>query len=178
MLLHPEQYAYNDSFSYLKSLEVYLPLPFNYDLCGSCTEYFPYRVFYSEMDNQELSEDNYRIIKTNNYKDLDGSTGPITDLFTSFEQLYALTPRSAYLLPTQPQTIQSNEASIYIGTGEVLAIPPRQLKTSSNAFGGTNYFKSRILTEYGAFYVDDISSRPFLLSNQLNDLSNNGLRNF
>lgn len=176
--MYPQNFGYNDSYSYIQTLETYYPLPFNYEYCKDCIESFPYRIYYSDLDNSEDQSDKYRIFRPNNYKDLPGETGYITDLFINFNQLYARTQNSIFHLPTRPQQIQSNETSIYIGTGEVLALPAEQLKTSENAFGGGNFFKARTTTEYGTLYVDDISGRVFLLTNQLNDLSNTGLRNF
>ena len=178
MELYPQSFAYNDSYSYTQSIEDYIPLPFNYEFCNSCSENFPFRIYYSERDDNESQQDMYRIFRPNNYRDLDGSTGSITDLFVNFEQLYARTTDSIFFLPTRPQTISTDITEAYLGTGEALSLPPRQLKTTDFAFGGSNYFKSRILTEYGTIYVDDVSGRVFLLTNQLNDLSNQGLRNF
>lgn len=175
---HLDTYAYNDSFSYQESIENYYPIPFEYEFCNECRERFPYRTYYSETDNGETSEDKYRIVRPNNYKDIDGSSGPITDMFVAFDQLYLATTNSMRLIPTKPQTIQSNENIIYLGTGETLSLPFKELKTTDYAFGGLEFFKSRVNTEYGTFYVDSLSARPFLLTNELNDLSLKGFRNF
>lgn len=174
----PETYEYNDSYSHMNADSLYQSIPFGYEFCKECEESYPYRIYYSEIDNQEDSADKSRIIYPNNYRDLDGNTGVITDMFLSFDQLYATTTNSVFFIPTKAQQISSNEASIYLGTGEVLGLSPRQLKTTEFAFGGQRIFKSRVSTEYGTFYVDDQSSRPFLISNQLNDLSNTGMRAF
>lgn len=174
----PEAYEYNDSYTYMPSLEVYNALPFGYEFCKDCEESYPNRLFYSETDTLETSADKSRIIYPNNYRDLPATNGKITDLFTAFDQLYATTPNSLYLIPTRAQQITTDESTIYLGTGEVLSLAPRQMKTTEFAFGGLNFFKSRIATEYGVFYVDDISARPFLLSNQLTDLSLKGMRAF
>jgi len=178
MEFYPQNFGYNDSYSYIQTLENYLPLPFNYEYCKDCIESFPYRIYYSDQDSSEDQSDKYRIFRPNNYKDLPGETGYITDLFINFDQLYARTTNSIFHLPTRPQQLSTDESSIYIGTGEVLSLPAKQLKTSENAFGGGNFFKARTTTEYGTVYVDDISGRVFLLTNQLNDLSNTGLRSF
>jgi hypothetical protein len=174
----PEVYEYNDSFSYMNAISNYYSIPFGYEFCKDCAESFPYRVYYTELDNQEDSADKSRIIYPNNYRDLDGGTGSITDMFLAFDQLYITTTNSIFFIPTKAQQITSDESTIYLGTGEVLALAPRQLKTTEFAFGGQRIFKSRVSTEYGTFYVDDQSSRPFLVSNQLNDLSNTGMRSF
>ena len=93
--------------------------------------------------------DNYRIIKTNSYTDLDGSSGPLVELFTDKDQLYALTTQSAWMLPIRPQTLQTNESSIYVGTGDVLSVPPRRLATPDFAYGGTQHKQSVVSTEFG-----------------------------
>lgn len=178
MELYPQAFGYNQSYSYLQSIETYFSTPFNYEYCNECIESYPYRIYYSEQGDPELQRDNYRLIRPNNYKNIDNTTGIITDLFTNFDQLYALTENSIYFLPTRPQTLSTDSGAIYLGTGEVLSLPAKQLKTTDFAFGGSTYFKSRVNTEYGTFYVDDTTGRPFLLDNQLNDVSLKGLRNF
>lgn len=176
---YPEKYHYNKSFSYLDSISRYQGVPFNYEFCNTCRETFPYRIFHTDVDNAEQSYDYYRIVQPNNYKDLDGATGPIHDLFINFNRLYALTSSSIYHIPIKAQQLQTDEATIYLGTGEVFSIAPEQLKTTDYQFGGSRFFKSRVITEYGTVYVDDFSGRPFLLDNQLNDITlNNGIRNF
>lgn len=174
-----EFHSISKAYSYYQADKIYLPLPTSYNICSDCNiEDFPYRIYYSEPDTQESERDYFRTIRVNNYKDLDGYTGRLTDLFTFRDNLYALTTSSAYFLPYRPQSIETNEGALYIGTGGVLSLPPRQLKTTDYAFGGTSHFKSRTLTEYGIVYVDDISGRPFLLNEGLSDLSLSGLRNF
>lgn len=175
---YPETYLYNKSYSYIDPLDRYLPIPFNYELCNDCSESFPYRMYHSETDNLEEKEDKYRIIYPNNYKDLDGYTGEINDMFINFNRLYALTNSSIYHIPARTQQLQTNENALYIGTGALFSLPAEQLKLTDYQFGGSRFFKSRVTTEYGTVYMDDFSGRPFLLTNQLNDISLNGMRNF
>lgn len=175
----PEVYSLNRSYDYMRAESVYIPLAKSFDYCSTCgNEDFPYRIYYSESDTQEGEEDLYRKIRVNNYRDLDGYTGPITDLFTFKTDIFALTTNSPYSVPYRPQNIQVGDLQAYLGTGEVLSVPPRQLKTTEYAFAGTSHFKARVLTEYGAAYADDISGRVFLISEGLRDLSLNGMRNF
>lgn len=178
MLIYPESYNYNKSYSYINSLAVFRPIAFNHEMCNACLEKFPFRIYYSQNDNQETSEDRYRIIYVNNYRDLEGAKGEITDLFINFEQLYATTPTTVYHIPTRPQVIKTEGVNTYLGTGEALSIPPVQLKSTEYSFGGQEHFKSRVGTEYGTFYIDSISGRPILLTNQLEDISMDGMRNF
>lgn len=176
--IYPESYNYNESFSYLNGIETFYPVPFKYDFCNLCVENNPYRVYYSEVDNEETPADNSRIVYSNNYQDVSGLTGEITDLFINFDNMYATTLNSLYMVPVNPQTLQSDLSTIYLGTGTTLSIPAREMKNTGYGFGGQQYFKSRVSTEYGTFYVDTISKRPLMLESNLEDLSLGGMRSF
>lgn len=177
-LFYPEQYLYNKSYSHISDVQTFYPLPYNYKYCDDCTESFPFRVYYSQTDTTESTYDPYRVIRVNDYKDNDSSDGPVTDLFTSFNNLYLTTARAAYMIPTRPQTLSTNQDTVYIGTSENLSLPFHRLSSNTFAFGGQELFKSRLLTEYGAFYIDSLTSRPILLTDKLNDLSLKGTRSF
>jgi len=176
--LYPEVYNYNNSFSFLDGIEINYPLPFAYQYCNLCVNDHPYRIYYSEQDTQETLEDKSRIVLPNNYKDLNGLSGPITDLFVNFDNIYATTTNSTYILPVNAQVFQTDVNDVYIGTGQVLSVPPRELKNTAYAFGGQQYFKSRVNTEYGTFFVDSLSKRPLFLTDNLEDTSLSGLRTF
>lgn len=175
---YPENYELDRKYNYLQPLTTYLPVSPNYEFCNDCRETFPYRIYYSQADNSETRVDPSRIVKINNYRDLDGTTGPITDLFQAFDKLYVGTTNAIYLLPTRPQVLTTDENAVEIGTGEVLSLPPRKLTSPDYALGGIQNFKSRVNTEFGTFYVDTLSRRPILLTSSPNDLSTNGLKNF
>lgn len=176
--IYPETYNYNNSYSYLDGIEIFYPIQFNYDFCNPCIEDHPYRIYYSEIDNQETTQDFSRIVYSNNYQDLNGLSGEITDLFVNFDKLYATTLNSVFLIPVNTQTIQTDLSTVYLGTSSTLAIPAQELKNTAYGFGGQMYFKSRVNTEYGTFYVDSASKRPILLSSQIEDISLSGMRNF
>lgn len=174
---YPERYLYNKSYSYINSPKRYYSLPFNYEFCNECLLDHPYRVYYSQQDNSESQRDYYRTILPNSYQDINGAS-ELQDLFVNFDKLYALSTTSAFMLHTRPQTIQTSEGLSYLGTGEVLSIPATQLKNTNYAFGGTTVPFSRVTTEYGTFYMDDLSARPLIITNEVNDLSLKGMRNF
>lgn len=177
--MYPEAYLYSKAFSIKSSLSRYLPIPYDYDFCNDCLDIFPYRIMYSQADDIERRVDAYRTILPNNYKDIDGNSGPITDMFINYNNLYVNTPYTPYLIPTNTQLLNSSEDStIYIGSAEVLQLPPRPLKNSDIAYGGTEFWKARVSTEFGTVYVDNVSKRVFLLTDNLQDISQLGMRNF
>lgn len=151
--LYPETYNYNKSFSFLDGFQIFYPVPFKYDFCSPCIEDHPYRVYYSEKGSQESLKDLSRIIRQNNYTDLNGIEGEITDLFVNFDALYATTTKSLYILPVNPQVLQTDLNSVFIGTAEVFGVP-RELKNTAYGFGGQQLFTSRTNTQYGTFYID------------------------
>jgi hypothetical protein len=174
-----ERHYYSKAYDFFQSDKPYFPLDEDFNVCNECyDEEYPYRIYYSQQDTLESGRDYYRTILPNNYKDLDGYIGKITDLFTFKSKLFALTTNSCVMLPFRPQVVQTNEGTAYIGAGEFLSLPLVPLKTTDYAFGGTSHFKSRVITEYGAVFVDDISGRPFVVDENLTDLSLSGMRNF
>lgn len=175
---YPEQYLYNKSYSNLDSVTRYIPIPFNYDHCSDCLDTYPYRIYYSQADDIERRKDAYLIILPNNYKDIDGNSGPITDLFINFNDLYVNTPYTPYIIPTNQQALVTDDASIVIGSSAVLPVAPKPLKNSDIGYGGTSFWKSRVSSEHGTIWVDDSSGRVMLLSKNLEDLSLKGKRNF
>lgn len=170
-LFYTEFYGINDAYSYLAPDKIYYPFPFNYDACDTCREDAPYRVHYSEQDFTEGSVDKLRIFYENNYKDIDGTTGVITDIFKSFDQVYLTTNYAPYLVPTRPQQISANEGSIYVGTGEVLSLPFRKLTSADFALSGMLTFKDKVNTEFGTVYIDHFSSQPVILTDRPNSIS-------
>lgn len=173
-----EFFGYNKDYSNHNRLKPYYSTGFAYDYCSTCENRHPYRIVYSQKSFQEEKTDNYKQFLSNNYLDLDGSTGEINYLFKDKDQLYALTDKSIYFLPVRPQTIQSNESNIYIGTGDVLSIPPKRLATTDYAYSGTKDVWSVKTTEFGTIYCDSSNGRVFHLANGLNEISNIGMRNF
>lgn len=176
-LFYTENYSLNERYNSFNPLNIYYPIQFNYDFCNLCIDENPHRIYYSNTDNTESTVDLYRQIKPNNYKDIDGTYGPITDLFRAFNNLYLTTNQTIKLLPTKPQALETDLSNIFIGTGDVLSLPLQSITSPDFAMGGLQHFKARTSTEFGTFYIDEYSGRPLLLTSNLNDLSK-GLRNF
>lgn len=177
--LYPEEYNYNESFSYLDGFEYKYPIQFNHPYCNVCLEDSPYRIWASEKDNIESLKDYNRIVKINNYTDqIGGSTGEVTDLFINNGKLFATTKQALYHVPTRPQTLQTDTNSVFLGTGEPLSVPPIPLKNSDIAFAGQEKFTSRVVTEYGAVYVDSLTGTPIWLAQNAQDISAKRIKSF
>lgn len=172
------QYHYNNDYSKINTDQVFYALANSFNYCSACLNNYPYRLMYSEKSFLEETSDNYRKFLANNRNDLLGSEGSITNLVVDKDQLYALTSRALWFIPTRPQSLQSNEATIYVGTGEALSIPPKRMITADHAYGGSTEQLSVLSTEFGTLYVDTVGRKIFLLAGQLREISQDGINSF
>lgn len=137
---------------------------------------FPNRIYYSRTDNQETSQDNYRVFLVNNYRNLDGLGGSITNLFVDKDELYLTTKNHTYFIPTSPQEIRTNENIAFLGTGERLSQRPRRIVSSSSGYGGTTQILSHSDSEFGTMFVDDRRGKIFMVRGNLEELNDHGAR--
>ena len=171
-------YLYNKDFSKSDSVKPYFSLDINFEYCKDCRELFPTRIIYSEQGNQEQTRDTYRIFLANNYRDLPAHTGELTNLFINFDELYAHTKQSLYKIVTKPYSIQTDQTTLYVGTGEFFSVPPRELISTKYGYGGSNCKWGTITTEFGTVYVDDLTGKVFLLGESPKEISGVGMRNW
>jgi len=150
----------------------------DFDYCTKCLNHYPNRIYFSRRDDLESDGDNYRSFLVNNYRVLDERGDKITKIFTDKDQLYATTTSAVFFIPTKAQQLQSDENSIYIGTGDRLSIPPSRLVSVNYKYAGTTQEYSLVNTHFGTFYADEQSGKIFKLSDSIQEISNNGLSNF
>ena len=158
-----EYFAYNKDFSYTTELKPFFSLPFNYDYCSDCDNYYPNRIYSSRKDSLETTEDNYRVFLQQNYTNLDGLGGEITALVVNSDELFALTKSFIYKIPIRPQEIQVADAVAYLGTGSNFSIPPKRLVSTNFKWGGTNSIYTIVGTEAGTIYADEQTGKVIML---------------
>ena len=173
-------YAYNRDFSKISNEKIYSPLADNFDFCSKCLEKFPHRIAYSEQSYSEELEDHYRVFKAFNYADLPTHTGQIENLFVLADKLYCHTVNSLWSIFTKEEQLKAEGVTISLGTGEFLAIPPREITSSQEGYGGSDSQWATVITEYGAIYPSEKAGKVFLFSvdSQFNELSSQGMRGF
>lgn len=157
-----EYYQYNQDFSTFSNRDLDFPILSSYNYCDDCRGKFPDRLYYSQRDDQEDSQDNYRVFLPNNYSKIDELGSDINKILANNDKLYVWTDRHLYFVPTRPQEIQSNESTIFLGTGARLSIPPVKLLDLLPTYGGTNQIQSVIRTPAGIAFTD-ISRRAVYL---------------
>ncbi len=177
-IICPESYRYNPDYSRLNMQSVYFPLDITYDCCSKCKNEFPHRVYASEQSFQEEFSDNYRRILPNNYIDIQGNTGKITDLFTKSNTLYVVTPECTYAILPNIQERTTNQIVSFLGTGDFFAIPPRKLSDDNTGSVGSIDKWATLKTKFGVFTVDQHENKVYLFSSAIEDISKKGLVNY
>jgi hypothetical protein len=173
-----EFYHINEDYLKVAEEKPATPLSAAFDYCSDCQDSYPYRIRVSKRSYQEETQDNYRIFLQNDYLDLPGESGSITALFTDKDELYALTQRRPYFIPTRPQTIQTNEELTYLGTGERLSIPAKALASTTHSYGGTSHLFGVQSSEFGTTFISSDEGKIFHLSSNLDEISRNRMQNW
>lgn len=169
-------YVFNRDYSVFEDLLSYYMIPFEYSFCSDCEETFPQRFIWSEKDYQENLSDNYTNFLPNNYKDVSGKYGDITNIFTFNNNLYIHTEEGLWLQPTNPQQQMLNDVTIYIGTGEFGSLPPQLIIDDSNGTSaGLQHREAQILTPYGYFFVSEREKKIYKFDGKLTPISDIGM---
>ena len=174
----PEVYHYNLDFSKINNENVYMSLPASWDCCSDCIDQHPTRIHHSQQSFQEENTDNFRIFLANDYKDIEGEKGEITNIFRKGNSLYIHTEESLWLLPQNMQERITGEFLSFIGTGEYFSIPPRLIQDDEIGTTGTRHKWATIKTDAGIFFIDEASKGVYLIGAQkgLTRISDRGMK--
>lgn len=178
---HPygEFYYTNEDYDRRNTQKTFFHLPLEYDCCSPCQEEFPHRVHYSEQSFQEELTDNFKVFLPNNYRDIEGETGEITDLFRIKNNLYIHTEEALWHLPQNFQERVTGDIVSFIGTGEYFNLPPRKILDGNKNSGGTKDRWGTLHTSQGVFFVSSGDKKVYLFNgNELQPISSKGMSNW
>ncbi len=171
-----EDYEINKDYNRFPKEKFFFHLGLEYDCCSDCVETFPHRVCYSEQSFQEENVDNYRIFLPNNYRDINGETGEINNIFKIQNELFIHTEEAIWKLPKNYQERVTGDIVSFIGTGSYFSIPPQKLvdDETGNSFG-TRHKWSRLKTPVGYFFVSEGQNAICMFDgNQIRNISKLG----
>lgn len=176
----PTMYFLNPDYNYIKRLKYFYSLPISYDYCSECIERFPHRVYYSEQSFQEEKTDNYTKFLPNNYRDIEGETGEITNIFKMYNNLYIHTEEALWLLPRNYQERVTDQIVSFIGTGSFFEIPPQKLiDDDTGKSAGTVHKWSSLKTPYGYFFVSENQGKIYQFDGKIpKPISDLGMNNW
>lgn len=151
---YPNIYMINPDYNYILPIKYYYMIPLTYNLCSDCKETFPHRVYYSEQSFQEEITDNYQMFKANNYRDIEGETGEITNIFRYNNNLYIHTEEALWLQPSSLQERVTGDIVTFIGTGSFFEVPPQKLIDDETGLSaGTIHKWASIKTPVGYYFI-------------------------
>ena len=175
----PQIYGLNTDYNVFRNFREYFAIPLEYDCCSKCRETFPHRYYWSEQSFQEEQADNFRIFLPNNYRDIEGETGAITDIFRYSDNIYIHTEEALWVQPKNHQERVTDEIVSFIGTGDYFSIPPKKIiddDTGSSA--GTEHKWGTIKTPYGIFFVSEREGKIFQFDGKLKPITSLGMENY
>lgn len=173
-------YKLNPDYLRLNKQKTYFHLPLEYDCCSDCIETFPHRIHYSEQSFQEELIDNYRVFLPNNYRDIDGETGPISNVFKINNNLFLHTNEALWQMPKNYQERVTDQIVSFIGTGSYFEIPPQKiLDDDTGSSAGLQHKWSGLKTPQGYLFVSENQKKIYLFNGaNLKVLSDLGLSNY
>lgn len=160
----PEYYGYNKDFTFSFLGRESFILPSNFKYCSSCYNNNPNLIIWSEKYFSEQITDSLRVFKGENYKIVGENTGQITGLYFDLNRLLVRTEQSRYIITPNPQEIVTDSETAFLGTGDFLSIPPRELVATSYGYAGGTGYLDELSTEFGLFSVDLKANRVFLIT--------------
>lgn len=170
-----EVYDMNRDYMRFNKEKRFSHLPIEYDCCSDSNEVFPLRRWFSEQSFQEERIDNYRVFLPNNYSDMEGEHGEITDMFRLGNNLYMHTREALWQQPANLQERVTNEIVSFIGTGAFLNIPPRKVIDSILGSGGSQHKWATIKTDKGVAFLNEIEGKIYLYGERPAVISSTGM---
>lgn len=175
---HPlgEYYEINPDYQRINKQKVFNHLPLEYDCCSDCQEEFPHRVHYSQQAYQEELTDNFRVFLPNNYVDLEGESGKITDLFKMKNNIYIQTEESLWHQPQNYQERVTGDIVSFIGTGGYFNTPARKIIDDNKVSAGSKHKWGSLETKFGRFIISENEGKIYRFDgNSLEPVSDKGL---
>jgi len=170
-------YRYNLDYSVDNTIVKYSGLPDIFDYCSECSERFPHTIRYSEPSLSTQTSDNYKIFLSNSIQEIPTETGEITNLFVKEQNLFIHTVSNLYRLNLAPQSLQTTNDQIQVGSGTLANAIPQRLFDNANGYGrgGIEFERSGVFCNDIYIWVDSKSKRVYGLSKGLDELSMLGM---
>jgi hypothetical protein len=163
--------GYNKQYSFESSLITLYPKSLQEELVTD----FPNRSIYSEQSIEGEQLDAYRIFLPNNYHDIPKDRGEIVDTFVHNNRFYIHTTGALFVSSFNDKVMTTTTVSdVYLGNGGVFNRPSEPVYTVNGGYAGTQGHWG-LSTPSGYFFIDARQKKVFLLGNQLQDLSGQGL---
>ncbi len=162
--------GYNIDYSSLLNLQSNIIFDPNNNFINA----FPYRIHRSSANTEEIA--GWRNFKALNTYEQPKNKGEITNLEAYGDKLIIHHKHSLYITRDKSK-LETDSIDITLGTGDIFQFPPQELIPETGYAGTINQQGARV-TKVGYIFPDAIRGKVFILNDQLNEISNSGLRAF
>tara|TARA_X000001382_G_scaffold32166_1_gene21031 strand:+ start:2698 stop:8964 length:6267 start_codon:yes stop_codon:yes gene_type:complete len=162
---------YNEDYSSVNSIGSTVPLPIQISQPTS----FPNRVIRSATSDDSTLLDNYRIFLALQFKDLPKNRGDLWKISVFNNLLYFHMEDSIFRTKGKQTMQMADQSEAFIGSGDLFAQPPEELKQTEAGYGGTQSQFATTVGDFGYFYVDQRNASVHMIADQIYDISSVGL---
>lgn len=163
--------GYNRQYSAVNDIKTFVSKPQIFEEVTN----FPNKTIYSELALEGELSDSMRIFPPNNFHDIPKNKGAIIDTFIFNNDFYHHTERGLWKSFFNPNTTQAtSQGDVVLGTLGIFRLPSIEILTLNGGYAGTTT-KQGINTPFGRVLIDNHQSKVFLLSDGLNEISDNGM---
>lgn len=169
----PMQYLYNSDYSTINTNRILSPADSTNVL--QTLEDFPTRIIRSVKYNQSGMRDNFRIFLAGQYRDLPRHRGELWRL-ESFKSILIPHMERTLMMTRGKEELQVGAVQAALGSGDLFERDPVEVLTTERGLGGTQSQFAGVVTKNGYFFVDSDAGKVFMLSDQLEEISSYGMR--
>ena len=160
-------YAYNTDYSVQNVFKFFFPITNSKLYCGGCLNQYPHRIVYSQQGEQDKSIDRMRIFLAEDKKDITTNHGPITNLFTYSDNLFAHTTQALFIQQVKPFQLNTDALdTVFVGVGDVLDVPEKGLNVTETGYAGSQFKEATKVTEHGVFFPSTDKGSLFCLTGE------------
>ena len=168
-----QQFRYSPSFELLNKLKT--PIVIDPELAAENNQ--PYIIYQSQTRGQLNSVSNWRRFLASDFFIMPRHRGEIVNLQGTDDKLIIHMLRGIYRTRALT-TLATSEQEIAVGTGRIFEFPPLELFPMGEGYGGTQHLSSCYAFKLGYFFIDEQAGKAFIISDQIKEISTNGLRTF
>lgn len=125
------------------------------------TQDHPYRIIRSQLQNAENANLNWRLFRSDDYKDMPFNRGEIIALKTDNKNLYIQQTYGLHLLQLRDTLSNTDEGTSYLGTADIFNMEPQEVTYSPSGYIGCQSYFDTHVNVIGYFVIDAVHRRIF-----------------
>lgn len=147
------------------------------DIAFEVVNKFPSRIARSVVQQSEANKLQWRTFRSQDYYEHVRTKGTITNIEEHNSELLIHHEQSLFKTIGKEQ-LSASATEVFLGTGDIFSMPPRELIDTPQGYAGNQHLAGTLLTKVGYFFLDLEQRKVFLVSDQLNEISTKGMRNW